>query len=280
MNQRFGQEMKYRSYGPDPKRIALIHGGPGAPGEMGPVARYLADYFPIIEPFQTGLTIHDQIEELAKTLRTSAEIPVILVGYSWGAWLSGMVAGRYPELVYHLILISAGPLEEQYAVVWKNRMERLTPDEQETMHELMVQIQDSACPDRDRLLKTFGSLIQKVDSFCPIQENKDEIGAFSCDPEIFSQVWAEAAKMRQTGELLSCFQQISCPVTAIHGDYDPHPVQGVIEPLTRILPRFTSIVIPDCGHCPWEETVARNIFFSVLHGEISGIFPSLVSIAR
>lgn len=220
------------------------------------------------------------MEELAEILRSSAEIPVILVGYSWGAWLSGMVAVRYPELVYHLILISACPLEEQYAVVWENRMQRLTPDEQKTVHNLMVQIQNPSCSDRDRLLETFGRLMQKADTFCPIPENNDESDILSCDPEIFSQVWAEAAKMRKTGELLSFFQQISCPVTVIHGEYDPHPVQGVIEPLTRILPRFTSIVIPDCGHCPWEEAVARDIFFPQLHDEISGILSSLVSIAR
>lgn len=279
-NERFGPEMKYRSYGTGPKRIALIHGGPGAPGEMGPVARYLAADFSIIEPFQTGLTVQDQIEELAEILRSLSETPVILVGYSWGAWLSGMVAARYPELVYHLILISAGPLEERYAVVWENRMKRLTPDEQERVHDLMVQIQDPACLGRDRLLEMFGRLMQKSDTFCPIQENKDEIDTLSSDPEIFSRVWAEAAKIRKTGELLSCFQQISCPVTAIHGEYDPHPVQGVIEPLTRILPRFTSIVIPDCGHCPWEEEVAKDIFFSLLHTQISGISSSLVSIAR
>ncbi len=272
--------MKFRSYGSDPKRIALIHGGPGAPGEMGPVARYLSDYFSIIEPFQTGLSVQDQVEELAEILRSSAEFPVILVGYSWGAWLSGMVAGRYPELVYHLILISAGPLEERYATVWENRMQRLTPDEREKVHDLIVQIQNPICPDKDQILETFGRLMHKADTFYPIQKNKEENDTFSSDPEIFSRVWAEAAKMRQTGELLSCFQQISCPVTAIHGDYDPHPVQGIIEPLSRNLSRFTSIIIPNCGHCPWEEAGASDTFFSLLHEEISGIFPSLVSIAR
>ena len=272
--------MKFRSYGSDPKRITLIHGGPGARGEMGPVARYLSAYFSIIEPFQTGLSVQDQVEELVDILRSYAEIPVILVGYSWGAWLSGMVAGRYPELVYHLILISAGPLEERFAVVWENRMQRLTPDEREKVYDLIGQIQNPSCPGRDQVLEMFGRLMHKADTFCPIQENKDEIDTISCDPEIFSRVWAEAAKMRQTGELLSWFQQISCPVTAIHGDYDPHPVQGVIEPLSRNILRFSSIIIPNCGHCPWEEAVARDTFFSLLHGEISGIFPSLVSIAR
>lgn len=103
--------------------------------------------------------------------------------------------------------------------------------------------------------------MHKADTFCPIQKNKEENDTFSSDPEIFSRVWAEAAKMRQTGELLSCFQQISCPVTAIHGDYDPHPVQGIIEPLSRNLSRFTSIIIPNCGHCPWEEAGASDTFF-------------------
>jgi pimeloyl-ACP methyl ester carboxylesterase len=40
--------------------------------------------------------------------------PVILIGFSWGAWLCFILAARYPELVKKLILVSSGAFEEHY----------------------------------------------------------------------------------------------------------------------------------------------------------------------
>lgn len=41
---------KFRSYGTAPFEIVVIHGGPGAPGEMAPVARELSGQFGVLEP--------------------------------------------------------------------------------------------------------------------------------------------------------------------------------------------------------------------------------------
>ena len=49
-----------RRYGDAPFKIILIHGGPGAPGEMAPVAEELSSDFGILEPLQTK----DSIEGL------------------------------------------------------------------------------------------------------------------------------------------------------------------------------------------------------------------------
>ena len=40
--------------------------------------------------------------------------------------------------------------------------------------------------------------------------------------------------MRQKGELLELCKKVQCPVVAIHGDYDPHPSEGVREPLQAV----------------------------------------------
>ena len=49
--------------------LLLLHGGPGAPGYMAPVARELSDAFRIIEPLQRGsgeepLTVARHIADL------------------------------------------------------------------------------------------------------------------------------------------------------------------------------------------------------------------------
>jgi hypothetical protein len=39
-----------RIYGTAPYRLAVIHGGPGAPGEMAPMARELSPNIGVLEP--------------------------------------------------------------------------------------------------------------------------------------------------------------------------------------------------------------------------------------
>jgi len=43
----------FRKYGKPPFRVAVIHGGPGAGGEMAPVVRELASDCGVLEPIQT-----------------------------------------------------------------------------------------------------------------------------------------------------------------------------------------------------------------------------------
>ncbi len=98
-------------------RVVLIHGGPGAVGEMKPVAEYLSRSFSVIAPNQTKKTVSGQVEELKQQITDTGELPYVLVGYSWGAWLGWIFAARYPDLVKKLILISSGPFDAKYVDV-------------------------------------------------------------------------------------------------------------------------------------------------------------------
>ena len=264
--------MSVRRYGLSPVTIAVVHGGPGAPGEMAPVARILAPDYGVIEPLQAAMTIEGQIEELAELLRSDGDPPLILIGYSWGAWLSGMVAARHPDLVKKLILISAGPFEEQYATVWQNRMNRLTPEEQYEIRDLVEKMGDPAGDEKDVRLAQFGEFLIRTDSYHPFSWSPDP-DALPCNHDLHMQIWNEAAELRKTGRLITCFQGISCPVVAIHGAYDPHPAAGVKEPLSRIIRDFRFILLEKCGHCPWNEEEARDLFFAVLREELSSGHP-------
>ena len=74
----------FRLYGNPPFNIAVIHGGPGAPGEMAPVARELSLNMGVLEPLQTAVSIDGQLAELEKILEKHGNPPMILVGFSWG----------------------------------------------------------------------------------------------------------------------------------------------------------------------------------------------------
>ncbi len=83
-----------RFYGTKPYKIALVHGGPGALGDMGYLSELLSEYVGVIEPLQTKSCIDELVEELADVLENSCEEPIILIGHSWGAWLSYILASK------------------------------------------------------------------------------------------------------------------------------------------------------------------------------------------
>ena len=100
-----------RKYGKPPYTVAVVHGGPGARGDVAPVARELSSHVGILEPLQTATTLEGQVSELHTVLQENSSPPVTLVGHSWGAWLSFIAAARHPASVKKLILVGSGPFE-------------------------------------------------------------------------------------------------------------------------------------------------------------------------
>ena len=106
--------VEFRTHGIFPFRIVVLHGGPGAWGEMSPVADHFSSEFGVIEPFFLEPTLQGQLLELKQILDLHAVSKVILIGFSWGAWLGYLFAARFPELVKKLILVGSGPYEHHY----------------------------------------------------------------------------------------------------------------------------------------------------------------------
>ncbi|MCQ1534770.1 alpha/beta hydrolase [Methanosarcina sp. KYL-1] len=264
-----------RKYGSPPFDIAVIHGGPGAPGEMAPVARELSSIDScvsssyargVLEPLQTETTLEGQVRELKTVLEEHGILPVTLIGFSWGAMLSYIFTARRPEFVKKLILVGSGPYEEKYAAnIMQTRISRLSKAEKEEVFSLM-EILDGLSPEKKNAsLARFGELISRADSYDPLP-HPDEV--LECRYDIHKGVWEEASELRSSGKLLEPGTKISCPVVAIHGDYDPHPFEGVREPLSRVLKDFRFILLEKCGHRPWVERQAKERFYDVLKGEI------------
>ena len=246
-----------RYYGNTPYKVVVVHGGPGAPGEMAPVASELSKKFGVIEPFQSKNTVQGLVEELKLQIMKNTSVPVFLIGWSWGAWLSFILAANYGSLVKKLIIIGSGPFENEYAEkIMQTRLARLTSKERELLEKLL----------KKKLSAKAGELIMKADSYNLIK-HKSELLKFQ--PEIYESVWQEANKLRKTGELLKFAKDITCPVVAIHGDFDPHPFLGVKKPLSRILRNFRFILLKKCGHHPWYEKEAKEKFYEVLIKELS-----------
>jgi pimeloyl-ACP methyl ester carboxylesterase len=255
-----------RKYGNVPFRVAVIHGGPGAAGEMAPVAHKLSSFCGILEPLQTVKSLKGQIEELKSILIKHVDFPVTLYGFSWGAWLSFIFAAKYPEFVKKLILIGSGPFDEKYTGnIQDTRLNHLNEKDRLEAMSLIEALDSYETEDKNTLFARLGKLLSKADAFKPIDQI-DEVIEYSFD--IFKKVWKETSKLRKSGKLLELGKNIECPVVAIHGDYNPHPAEGVEKPLTAILKDFRFILLKKYGHKPWIEKHARNLFYKIIEQEL------------
>lgn len=311
--------------------MAVVHGGPGASGEMAPAARELSATRSVLEPIQTRDTLKGQLEELVTILKDLGSLPVVLIGYSWGAVLSFILAAHYPSLVKKLILVSSGVFEEKYAAsIMETRLSRLSEQERATVDRLLKELDDPAGSDtnrafarldprvdgadphdplvdikhaaesdldvskKNRAFAQLGEIMARADSYDPLLDIKDKVAdsygpstdirdditvSYNASPHaedniiefqyhIYQSVWKDAQKMRSSGDLVSLGGKITCPVIALHGDYDPHPPEGVRLPLSRVLSDFRFILLDRCGHCPWHETHAREKFYAILREEL------------
>ena len=259
----------YRIYGTAPYTVAVVHGGPGAAGEMAPVAQELASRWGVLEPIQTATSLDAQVDELRATLESYGDPPVTLIGYSWGAWLSYIVAARHPPLVSKLLLIGSGPFEEKYAVrIQETRFRRLNKKEQAEWVAILRALGDPVTPNKDDLLARFGSLSEKADLYDPIMPEFNDSDLIGTQGDIFHKVWPAAAELRKNGKLLELGKRIRCSAVAFHGDYDPHPAEGVQKPLSVLLNDFHFVLLKNCGHTPWLERRARASFYAKLKDEL------------
>ncbi|OGS44238.1 MAG: alpha/beta hydrolase [Elusimicrobia bacterium RIFOXYD2_FULL_34_15] len=255
-----------RKYGKAPFSVAVIHGGPGASGEMAPVAKALSSYIGVLEPLQTKSSINEQVEELKTILKKKGDLSIILIGYSWGAMLGFIFTSKYPEFVKKLILVSSGVFEEKYALnIMKNRLNRLNKKEREEVLSIIEKLNNSKIKDKNTIMVKFGNLISKADSFDPMSHGSELI---KCDYDIHQKIWKQAVDLRSSGKLLKFGEKIKCPVTAIHGDYDPHQYKGLKDSLSKVLKDFRFILIKKCGHKPWIEKKAKCEFYEILKKEI------------
>jgi len=258
-----------RTYGKGPCTVAVIHGGPGAAGEMAPIARHLAADHGVLEPIQTATTLEGQVQELKNVLEDHSHPPVVLIGFSWGAWLSFIVATRYPAFIKKLVLIGCGPFEEKYvSALHMTRLSRLNLNEKIEFEAILHALSHAETGDKDRWLQRMRILTAKTDAYDALIDPIDAEDLMNLQGDIFHSVWNATAEMRRSGELIGLAAHIRCPVVAIHGDHDPHPANGVEAPLSKSLKDFRFILLEKCGHKPWIERQACERFYRVLEMEL------------
>ncbi len=259
--------MTVRKYGEEPFRVAVLHGGPGAPGSMAPVGRDMGETVGVLEPFQSEDSIDGQVEELRGQVREHGETPITLIGSSWGAVLALFFAARHPKLTRKIILVGSAVFDaESSAQIGPARLARLTEDNRKRHDEILQQLDDAPDDQRDALLAEWGTLLSDVDMYDPITR---ELEVEEVQFDVHTKVWSDFVAMRDGKDRLKTeFSKITCPTVIIHGEYDPHPIDGIRPFLETCIDDVSCHVLPKCGHYPWIEKHAREAFFEMLRGEV------------
>ena len=246
-------------YGASPHLVALIHGGPGAPGSVCSLAKQLGSDCGVIEPLQAQDSVKGQIRELAEQLE-SFDHPLTLIGYSWGAMLGILYAAENPQRVKRLILVGCPPLEDQYvSTIMKRRLKHLKKKDRRKV-QVLIKKSHNGLLSQDEFDR-FGLLMDKADGY----KKKVKHGQKKkFQPEIYQKVWAEAEHIRSDRGFIRALNQIKCPIIIIHGRQDPHPFRSIIRACKISKCKFEVFILNRCGHVPWEETFATERFLGII----------------
>ena len=140
----------------------LLHGGPGAPGYVAPVARRLASTFHVLEPFQQGsgdepLTVARHVSDLHELLESRcSDLRPALVGHSWGAMLALAYAAEHPDRIACLALVSCGTFDRAA------RRRMIETQSERTDEELRQRIRGRVKPKAADFLGLYVHLLQQV----------------------------------------------------------------------------------------------------------------------
>ena len=257
--------MRVREYGISGPLLVLLHGGPGAPGSMAPVARELADLFRVLEPLQRGSdrepsTVARHVADLHELVAARCQgVRPALVGHSWGAMLALAYAAAHPGAVAALVLVGCGSFDRTArARMQATRDARMDEPLRRRLKRLL---EDD--PDPDQRLRRMGDLILPLDSYELITT---DLELEPCDARANRETWEDMVRLQEQGVYPAAFGVIEVPVIMLHGAVDPHPGPMIRSSLEPHLRQLEYREWGRCGHYPWLEKAARDGFFLVLRG--------------
>lgn len=254
--------LHFRAYGTAGREIILVHGGPGAPGELAPIGRALANTFRLLEPFQRSsggmpLTVDVHVDDLRNfILSRSSESRPALLGFSWGAMLVLAYGAAYPQAVGPMILVGCGTFNE-VSRTQLNRTLELRMNDAIREAERRASLLPS---DDERLQGTIAAQLPLY-VFAPITVGT-EIERF--DARAHTETWSDMLRLQNSGAYPAAFETIKTPVLMVHGDFDPHPGTLIRSSLEPYLTQLEYRELNPCGHYPWIEKYGSEEFYATI----------------
>ncbi len=273
-----------RRYGAAGPWVVVLHGGPGAPGYVAPVARALVDGFRVLEPFQRGsgalstlstgstrrggagvLTVARHVEDLRGIIdaECGAERPA-LVGHSWGAMLALAYAAAHPARTGPIALIGCGTFDSASRAHYRATVDaRIGP-------EAMARLAKTTGP--DERLRLMEEIYPRADRFDPLPgDGSADDGPV--DARAHEETWRDMMRCQAEGLYPAAFAAVRTPVIMLHGGYDPHPGAMIRATLARVMPQLEYREWDRCGHYPWLERACAEEFYDVLRKWLLATMP-------
>jgi pimeloyl-ACP methyl ester carboxylesterase len=250
--------LRVRSYGSAGSLVLVLHGGPGAPGYLAPLARGLADRFRVREPFQRWsggepLTVARHVEDLREVVASCAPERPALVGHSWGAMLALAFAAEHPDLAGPIVLVGCGTFD----AAARERMQAIRAERLDDATRRAIE----AIADPDERIARTGETMARLDT---VERLAGESFATRADRRGHEETWTDALRLQAEGVHPAAFAAIRGPVLLLQGDFDSHPGPLIRASLAPHLPQLEYVELPRCGHYPWLERHARDAFFATL----------------
>jgi len=255
-------QLRVRQYGRSGPEVVLLHGGPGAPGYLAPLARDLAGSFRVLEPLQRGsggesLTVAHHVADLHELLRRRFEKSrPALVGHSWGAMLALAFAAAHPARVGSLVLVGCGTFDAaSRELLERNRESRIDSDLRGGIERLEREVSDPTIgwPGSDGCC-------------CRSTRTISKRTGWTSKP-------ATRARTGKPGTTCSGFSRRCLPgrfrshrAPGAHAPRGRGPSSGtLIEAVLRErVPQLEYREWQCCGHYPWLEKAVRQDFLAAL----------------
>jgi proline iminopeptidase len=244
--------------------LVLAHGGPGMWDYMGPVAEMVDDLVTVHRYDQRGsgrslalppYDLADFIADLEALREHWGHHNWVVGGHSWGAQLALLYAGRHPQRVAGLVLLSTSGMVEPDAEVRRRALDRrLGAAGRSRWAELSERlVADPADEAADQELTRLGwsaefSRPEAGEAFA------DELieSKFEVDQEVSRALVAQRGQWLRDPAIRDAVLALNVPALVVQGAADLRP-SAPAEELAHSLQRGELLLVPEAGHLPWLE---------------------------
>lgn len=273
-----------RTQGGSGDTVVLLHGGPGCPDYLQPVAQLLPAHLRVVTFDQRGVgasatagsfTLEDYLSDIEAVRRHLGVERIHLLGHSWGGLLAQLYANKYPQRVSSIVLTnSAAGVGDHWRQVEREVMaynrKRSGPAGFLAMGlwaALMV------LPGRVRNVAGRRLLKRVWRNYFPDNASAPDADVAWLDGASSTAAvkTTAAIKAADTNMLDGLGSRLGVPALLVYGEHD---IYGASKALleTRFEPAHHVTTLKDCGHLPWSQ--APGAFASLLRDFYATVAPA------
>jgi proline iminopeptidase len=285
------------------RMVLLVHGGPGYPftepwkglrlinknyeftyyhqrgcgKSTRPIKSFKTDNFMVnANLLEFSLGLQTQIADIERIRRITGQEKLILIGHSFGAFLSAFYAVEFPDRVEAMILISPADVLvfPQESGGLYELVEELLPESMEDGYadfleryfdfgEIFSKTEDDLVALNAEFGKYYGAAYESTGMQLPKEGPPGENGGW--------MVHAMFLSMGMQHDYRPALRNVKAPVLIIHGDKDLMPLEAC-KTYDGLFPNSRLVVINNAGHFSFDEQPEQfaHAVASFLKGRLAG----------